>query len=237
MRIAFCDDDPMIMLKLKDYLRTYFDEKGEEQPEYVSFASGEELLEDQTEADIAFLDVKMDGISGVELGQKLRETRPEMIIFMVTSFPEYLDDAMRFHVFRYLSKPIDRDRLFRNMDDAIELYRKIQSEHQLVRLKTLNGIYVVEASEILYIEAMSHRTYFYMKNAEYGVRESLEYWISQLDPNTFFQTHRSFLVNMNYVTNIRNTKVLLCDGNYSVPLSGSRRKLFNEVYGKLLVNI
>ncbi|MCC8101940.1 MAG: LytTR family DNA-binding domain-containing protein [Clostridiales bacterium] len=237
MRIAFCDDDPGISSTLEAYLRVYFDEKGEPQPEYASYSSGEEFLEEHTMTDIAFLDVKMGGISGIELGRKLRETNPKLIIFMETSLPEYLDDAMRFHVFRYLSKPIDRKRLFRNMDDAIEQHRKNQRAHKRITLRTADCIYIVEASEILYIETMDHKTHVYTKNAEYSVRESLEYWITQLDPRMFFRTHRSFLVNMNYVTNIRINKVILCDGSYSVPLAGTRGKGFQEAYGKLLVNI
>ncbi len=55
-------------------------------------------------------------------GNTLRERYPNILIFIVTSFMEYLDDAMRFHVFRYLSKPIDRQRLFRNLDDALAQY-------------------------------------------------------------------------------------------------------------------
>ena len=64
----------------------------------------------------------MPGLNGIYVGNTLRERYPNILIFIVTSFMEYLDDAMRFHVFRYLSKPIDRQRLFRNLDDALAQY-------------------------------------------------------------------------------------------------------------------
>ena len=53
---------------------------------------------------------------------RAEKRNPDIIIFIVTSFLEYLDEAMRFHVFRYLTKPIDKQRLFRNLKDALQLY-------------------------------------------------------------------------------------------------------------------
>lgn len=140
MRIAFCDDEPDIRAILENYLKTYFEQKEMQQPEYISFSSGETLLEEKGDIDIVFLDVKMAGIDGIETGRKLREKNPEMIIFMETSFLEYLDDAMRFHVFRYLTKPIEQDRLFRNMDDALEQYMKNQRSFQKIQVKTSEGV-------------------------------------------------------------------------------------------------
>ena len=80
------------------------------------------LLADAMDKDIVFLDIEMPGLNGIYVGNELKNKNPNIIIFIVTSYSEYLDDAMRFHVFRYLSKPVDPNRLFRNLKDAIELY-------------------------------------------------------------------------------------------------------------------
>ena len=94
-------------------------------PEIVSFDNGESLLSDNGDKDIVFLDVEMPGFDGIYVGNKLKQQNESVIIFIVTSFIEYLDAAMRFHVFRYLSKPIDKQRLFQNLDDALELYTSL----------------------------------------------------------------------------------------------------------------
>ena len=65
----------------------------------------------------------MPGLNGIYVGKELKEKNKNTIIFIITSYVEYLDDAMRFHVFRYLSKPLDKQRLFQNMKDAIQLYK------------------------------------------------------------------------------------------------------------------
>ena len=64
----------------------------------------------------------MPGMNGIYVGNELKKSNPAVIIFIVTSYSEYLDEAMRFHVFRYLSKPLEQQRFFRNMQDAVNLY-------------------------------------------------------------------------------------------------------------------
>ncbi len=64
----------------------------------------------------------MPGLDGIYVGNELKKKDKDIIIFIITSYSEYLDEAMRFHVFRYLSNPIDRQRLFRNLKDALDLY-------------------------------------------------------------------------------------------------------------------
>ena len=100
MRIAICDDDPLIIEELEKYIKQYFRKHHLSCPDMLSFSNGDALLADTTEKDIIFLDVEMPGVNGIYAGNKLRECYPNVLIFIVTSFMEYLDDAMRFHVFR-----------------------------------------------------------------------------------------------------------------------------------------
>ena len=126
MRIAICDDDILIIEQLKCYIKTFFESKNIKCPEITSFHSGESLLADKEDKDILFLDIEMSGINGIYVGKELKKANDRIIIFIVTSYPEYLDEAMRFHVFRYLSKPLDKQRFFRNMRDAVDLYNTIR---------------------------------------------------------------------------------------------------------------
>ncbi len=124
MRIILCDDDEQILDQLQKYLREYHESAHLAQPEYAVYSNGEALLAPESRAsalraDIAFLDVEMPGRNGINIGALLREKNPKIKIFIVTSYLDYLDDAMKFHVFRYLSKPIDKARLFRNFKEAL----------------------------------------------------------------------------------------------------------------------
>lgn len=66
------------------------------QPDYAFYSTGDALVRDEPRADIAFLDVEMPGVSGIQAGAKLKEKNPRVKIFIVTAYPDYLDEAMRF---------------------------------------------------------------------------------------------------------------------------------------------
>ena len=95
MRIVFCDDDPAILRQLLAYVKEFFTSLGGLEPEYAVYRSGDELIRHETKFDIAFLDVEMPGASGIHTGAKLKEKNPRIKIFIVTAYPDYLDEAMR----------------------------------------------------------------------------------------------------------------------------------------------
>ena len=122
MRILICDDDTNIIQQLQNYIIEYFGNVNLKVPEIIAFEQGEALLAAATADDIIFLDIELPDKSGIYVGRELKNRYKDLIIFIITSYTEYLDDAMRFSIFRYILKPIDKKRLFRNMKDALFLY-------------------------------------------------------------------------------------------------------------------
>lgn len=106
MRILICDDDALMREQMQSLITEYFEAEHVACPEISCFPDGEALLADKGEKDILFLDVEMPGPDGIFVGNALKKENENIIIFIVTSYSKYLDDAMRFHVFRYLSKPV-----------------------------------------------------------------------------------------------------------------------------------
>ena len=154
MRILICDDDTLFIEQLQKYIESYFESNHLKCPELVSFTSGESLLADKNEKDIVFLDIEMPGMNGIYVGNELKKANKNVIIFVVTSYSEYLDEAMRFHVFRYLSKPLDKQRFFRNMKDALAYYNSITTK---IPVETKQGVYSFPASQIIAIEAQGRK--------------------------------------------------------------------------------
>lgn len=111
MRIIICDDDIIFADKLQKEIGSFFAQRSLALPEFVTYHTGEQLLEDTGSKDLIFLDMELPGIDGILVGRELKAQNPSSIIFVITSFSEYLDDAMRFHVFRYLTKPLEVRRL------------------------------------------------------------------------------------------------------------------------------
>lgn len=206
MRVIFCDDDPVILEQLRSCVSEFFARSGGKLPELACYHSGEALLAAETRADIAFLDVEMPGVSGIRVGARLKESNPNIKIFIVTSYPDYLDEAMRFQVFRYLSKPIDRDRLFRNLKDAVYQYNMESREFPVV---TNDGVYVRRAEEIICVEAAQRKVLLHTTDGTLQSTQTMDYWRQTLTLPCFYVTHRSYIVNLHFVNSIRRDTILL----------------------------
>ena len=154
MRILICDDDDLTIKQIRKYCQFFFDKIEVKCPELVCFSDGETLLSDEGEKDILFLDIEMPGMNGIYVGNELKMRNENIIIFIVTSHSEYLDEAMRFHVFRYLSKPLDKQRFFRNMKDAVDLYNSMTVK---IPIETKQGVHTLPASSIVAIEAQGRK--------------------------------------------------------------------------------
>lgn len=229
MRILFCDDNEDILIILKKYVTEFFHNIGGAQPEYATYNSGDALLESECRADIAFLDVEMPGLSGIHIGAKLKNFNPRIKIFIVTAFPDYLDEAMRFQVFRYLSKPIDKNRLFRNLKDAVYLYNMETKEYPVV---TINGIMLCKSEEIVCVEAIDRKVMVHTTDTVLKSVENLDYWKEVLSLPCFFVPHRSFIINMRFVNSVGKDMIVLKYGNQRKDVFLTRRKYtqFKDTY-------
>lgn len=227
MRIVICDDDPLIVEELKRYILKYFESKSIKPPELDYFSNGKALLEDSQMKDIVFLDIEMPGINGIYVGNALKKANDKIIIFVVTSYTEYLDDAMRFHVFRYLTKPIDSKRLFRNLDDAIKIYH---SSTTMIPIETKRGVHTILASSILAIEAQGRKVIVFTTQGNYESIHTMQYWLDVLPQNIFAQTHRSYIVNMAHITDFDHNTINIAPYNYRAYLTRKKYRSFKERY-------
>lgn len=227
MHISICDDDTAVTIQLTKYLQEYFEKHNLKLPKITVFHNGEDLLCDPSHTDIVFLDVEMPGLSGIYIGNELKSKKPGIIIFIVTSYAEYLDEAMRFHVFRYLLKPLDKQRLFRNMKDALSLYVTSVTK---IPLETKDSFYSIPASEIVCVEAQDRKVTVYTASAQYASIHNINYWQDLLDINCFFRSHRSFIVNLEHVTDFNHSLIHLDCSPFDAYMTRRKYSLFREAY-------
>lgn len=227
MRILICDDDELILEQLHKYLQYYFDQSHIKYPEIVSFTNGEDLLADKNEMDMVFLDIEMPGINGIYVGNELKKRNKNILIFVVTSYAEYLDDAMRFHVFRYLSKPLDQQRFFRNMKDALVYLNTMTIK---IPVETKQTTYIFPASQIIAVEAQGRKVIVHTTSQDLFSVQNMNYWVNQLPKNCFFQTHRSFIVNFKHVIDFNHTTVHLSDRHIIAYLTRRKYSSFKNAY-------
>ena len=226
MRILICDDDSLVVEQLQKYIRNFFKNISLKCPEIACFSDGESLLADTGEKDILFLDIEMPGINGIYVGNELKRANDNIIIFVVTSYSQYLDDAMRFNVFRYLSKPLDIHRFFRNMKDAIDLYTTMAIN---LPIETKQGVHTLPASSVIAVEAQGRKVTVHTTLCDFESVHNMQYWLELLPKNLFFQTHRSFIINFEHVTNFDRNLIYMTAG-LSAYLTKRKYSLFKEAY-------
>ena len=203
-RIVICDDSEYDMKSIKKLIDEYVPEN-KEKITVSCYSSGEELLADDHEKiDIAILDVEMDRLSGIETGYKILEKYPDAAIIIVTSYPTYLDDAMDLRVFRFFEKPVDKDRLFRALDIRLR-------DSKPFILETNSEILSLREEEIVYIVSKLRKTEILKSDG--GIMDSplsKKKWVEMLsNNNTFAMPHGSYIVNLNYVRQIKDDYIII----------------------------
>ena len=196
------DDEPIALL----IIRQFCERKGG--LELTAFSEPLIGLQEigRCKPDLVFLDIEMPGMNGIYIGNVLKERNKNIIIFVVTSYSEYLDEAMRFHVFRYLSKPLEKQRLFRNLKDALAVYHTLS---QKIALETKEETLTLPVNDIILIETQGRKIIVHTSKKDYESIHSIQYWIEILPKNCFIQSHRSFIVNLKHVSNFNHAIIYL----------------------------
>lgn len=102
MRVIAVDDEPISL----DYLKLILEDTPEID-EVVSFSNGPDAMAwlRENEAEIAFLDIQMSGMDGLELAKMMAEIQPECRVVFVTGSKDYAIEAFQLHAVGYLVKP------------------------------------------------------------------------------------------------------------------------------------
>lgn len=207
INILVCDDDESCVDTVIGYLHDYEIEYGfefciDKFTKSVEAASVEKFYH------IAFLDVEMGDVSGLDVAKKLKESNEKIIMFFITNYEKYIDDAMDLFALRFLKKPIDRARFFNGLNKAIEL---INEDTLNFYAKDLHQIKKIKARDIVYIEIGNRKTVIATKDRTYYSTEPIEHWGSALTNVCFARPHKSFIVNMEYITKYQRTEIELAD--------------------------
>jgi DNA-binding LytR/AlgR family response regulator len=191
--------------------------------------------------DIAFLDISMPGMTGLDVARACAKLASPPRIVFVTAYDEYALDAFDAAAIDYLLKPVDSARLARTIDrlhaqlaqdapdapdpDASmqahfqrllgqleQITRNVQADNhaqdngrnaqqplRYLRASSGNDIRIVPVDEVLYFEAADKYVVVTTRAGELLIRTSLRELSAQLDPERFWQVHRSTVVNVDQV--------------------------------------
>lgn len=235
MKVLICDDDIKIVNQIDNNLQKYMQEN-KIKMNIDAFTSSKLAFSSAKAYDIAFVDIEMPDIGGLELAKQLKRNNSNILIFIITSHDCYLDDAMDISVFRYLSKPIENGRFFRGLESAMKHY---QTDTHTIALEYYDEIYTIYTSDIIYITTQGRKTVIFTRTEKYTSNKSISYWRDVLHKlSCFAYPHHSYIINLRYVTRLsKNDVTLEADlKKYILPVSQRGYSNFKKAYFSYIGN-
>ncbi|MGF3113360.1 LytR/AlgR family response regulator transcription factor [Facklamia sp. P13064] len=183
-------------------------------------------LEDHQEWQIAFLDIEMAEINGMELAHQLKEKAPYLKIIFATAYAEYAVEGYQVDALDFLLKPINTTAIER----ALSKYLLIQpkSERFLVVEDLIGKRYVLELDDLILVEVNKRELRLVLLDQELFITGALARFKEDLDQR-FVAPHRSYLINLNHVESIGKEEVILSSGA-KVPLSRRSVKTIQKAF-------
>ena len=199
--------------------------------------------------DLLFLDVQMPEWDGFDVLREIGAKHMPAVIF-VTAYDEFAVRAFDAHALDYLVKPLEVARFAEAVErvrerlraaQAVDVSRKLaallatreqQRAKQRIVVPTSAGDLVFDIDEIDWIEADDYYAAIHARNGRHMIRESLSSLELRLDRRQFVRTHRSAIVNVDRVCELRREMgetILVLRSGTRVPVSRRRRAQVTSV--------
>jgi two-component system LytT family response regulator len=236
---VLADDEVLARQKLRQLLR--------DEPEIDVVGEGMTAAETidlvrVTKPQLLFLDIQMPGMDGFDLAAEIcsNKTAPPPHIIFTTAHDQYALRAFEIHAVDYLLKPFTRERL----SSAVERARKEillasqlvenngtparNSSHYTNRIvfKSRGRIVFLPVSDIRWIGAEENYVRISTQGETHLLRETMAHLEGKLDPEMFLRIHRSSIVNLQHVKEVRTET----DGEYAVVLVNGEKLAMSRGY-------
>jgi DNA-binding LytR/AlgR family response regulator len=255
-RALIAEDEPLLAAGLKAALASAWPEL-----DVIAIApNGAEALRliEAEKPDVAFLDIRMPGLTGLEvaaeLADRLEENATVPLLVFVTAYDEFAVKAFELAAVDYLLKPVSPERLAKTVErlkeslaappgggDLATLVQKLQKvvgdaapsvgeRLKIIRAAVGNTVRMVPVDEVCYFQAADKYTTVVTRESELLIRMPLKDLIGQLPPERFRQIHRGTIVNLAEVASATRDEA----GRLSVRLKHRKESLpVSRVFAEL----
>jgi two-component system LytT family response regulator len=167
----------------------------------------------KTKAEVVFLDIEINGASGLECAKIIADLEPKTRIIFATAHSEYMSDAFEVYAFDYLIKPFHIERVNQTLDRIRALSAPVKNE-ELDRIakyeKGLDKLLVkgresmsfIDIKDIILIQRENNSTVIYTKQDSFTTSASLSDIETKLDAEQFMRSHKSYLINVSQIKKI-----------------------------------
>ena len=200
MKVLIVDDEKLALSRLNRILK-------EEGVSDITEASNPiDAIKEvaKTKFDVAFLDISMPTMTGLELANTILEMSPNTFIIFQTAYEEYALDAFQSGGLDYLLKPISNESV-QNCLKRVEKFSNTKiKENKKVVAKRGNKIYLISLDDIYYIKADLDEVIIRIKETDAYVRKKIGDMEKILSDRNFFRVHRSYIVNVEKIRSMQS---------------------------------
>ncbi|GAB4192007.1 MAG: LytTR family DNA-binding domain-containing protein [Wenzhouxiangellaceae bacterium] len=242
------DDEPLARVNIREALSAH------SQWQLVSeLDSGAQLPQvvRQLTPDVIFLDIQMPGDNGIEIARKLYQSAEPPLIIFVTAHDHYAIDAFELYALDYLLKPFDNQRFALTIARAEHALQPMANESSLrqwqagflspqklinkLLIRSERSIRIINLDEVYWFAASRNYVEVYHNQGCHLHRVTLAYLEAALDPTIFCRVHRSAIVRLSEVRELKTSTdnklyIILTDGN-RVPVSSAYKSHLLERIG------
>ena len=218
MRIAICDDEKIFLDKICKEIENFYKSLD---IECIPFSDGKEVLlayEKGKRFDAVFLDIEMKQLDGMKTAEKIRNFSSDVPIIFLTSHTELAMEGYEVGAFRFLQKPVRKEKL----EQALKDIRQLHEGRKTIFLKECGDEYLVAVGDIIFVESDNNSVHFITCEREYVVRMKLmeaQNMLCKAAP-TFCRIHRCSIVNLSHVKSYSEKEVHMDNGK-TLPMSKS----------------
>ncbi len=241
-RIVIVDDEMLAIEELKFLLSDYQDIEIK-----ATFTNALLLIEylKHHRVDLVFLDIEMPKKSGIEIAELILGDYPETKIIFVTAYDNYAIEAFNINAVDYLLKPTSQERLDQALHKALQMPRPQYQQNIKKMISTLksnndfisvydHGYFVpVRFETIIYIKSEEGTVILYTLDHTYSFPGTLLALEEHITYPSFFRTHRSYIVNIDFIEKIEPTErsYILKMKHYDelIPVARSNANNFREI--------
>lgn len=183
--------------------------------------------------DLIFLDIEMPEMTGIELLSNI--TNPPKVV-IVSAYEQYALKGYELDVADYLLKPVSFERFLKSVNKIHDLLEKEKrNDVDYIFIKSDKLFKKVYLKDITFIESMENYVIIHTVTSKETVYTTLKQMQETLPENIFMQTHRSYIVNIEFVKAIEGNQLEI--NSHKIPIARNLRdKVFNKILNNRLIN-
>lgn len=157
--------------------------------------------------DCLFLDIEMPKMNGMDVAKSLQNLKKSPLLIFATAYPDFAAEAFRYEAVDYILKPFDENQI----DETVKRIQNrllpatpplIDQTYAKLAVEGDDQIHYLHPNDIYYFYRDERVTKIVCKEKEYNVKTPLKELELRLASYSFFRIHKSYVVNLHYVTKL-----------------------------------